>query len=233
MNDFIMRKNKDIVLRICILHGKCHHMMCIFPEIRIQLHILCKIMHPSHIPLQAESQSVILRVSCNLWPCSGFFCDHHRPRISSKYNRIKMLEKLNRLKILIATILVWDPLSVLLSIIKIKHGCHCIDTQSVHMEMLDPEQCICNQEIPYLRLFIIKDLRSPVRMLSLSRICILKSRCSVKISQSVSILREMCRNPVKNHTNPIPVQIIDHISKIFRCSISGSRCIITGYLISP
>ena len=208
MNDFIMRKNKDIVLRICILHGKCHHMMCIFPEIRIQLHILCKIMHPSHIPLQAESQSVILRVSCNLWPCSGFFCDHHRPRISSKYNRIKMLEKLNRLKILISTILVWNPLSVLLSIIKIKHGCHCIDTQSVHMEMLDPEQCI-------------------------SRICILKSRCSVKISQSVSILREMCRNPVKNHTNPIPVQIIDHISEIFRCSISGSRCKITSYLISP
>ena len=119
MNDFIMRKNKDIVLRICILHGKCHHMMCIFPEIRIQLHILCKIMHPSHIPLQAESQSVILRVSCNLWPCSGFFCDHHRPRISSKYNRIKMLEKLNRLKILISTILVWNPLSVFTSVVKI------------------------------------------------------------------------------------------------------------------
>lgn len=67
----------------------------------------------------------------------GYYLIGEKNKKRYKRTIIKMLEKLNRLKILISTILVWDPLSVLLSIIKIKHGCHCIDTQSVHMEMLD------------------------------------------------------------------------------------------------
>ena len=55
MYHFIMRQYQDIILTVCITHGKCHQMMIILTEIWIQLHIFREIVHPSHIPLQAET----------------------------------------------------------------------------------------------------------------------------------------------------------------------------------
>ena len=70
-------------------------------------------------------------------------------------------------------------------------------------------------------------------MFSLSWVCIFKQWLSVKISQSMCIFWKMCRYPVKNNTNIILMQIINHISKIFRRSITRSRCIISCHLITP
>ena len=70
-------------------------------------------------------------------------------------------------------------------------------------------------------------------MLALSRICIFKCRRSVKVRQPMRILWKMRRYPVQDYTDAIPVQIIDHIGKILRCPVTGSRRIISGYLIPP
>ena len=116
-----MRQYKDIVLAVRIRHGKCHHIMRVLPEIRIQLHIFCKIVHPSHIPFQAESKTVILRGPCYLRPCGRLFRDHDSALISSQNNGVQMLKELDRLKVLISAIFICDPLTVLLSVIQIKH----------------------------------------------------------------------------------------------------------------
>ena len=101
------------------------------------------------------------------------------------------------------------------------------------MIMLDPEQCIGDQEILHLRLAVVENLRPPVRVLALSRICIFKCRCPVKVCQPMRILWKMRRYPVQDHADAIPVQIIDHIGKILWRAIAGSRRIISGHLIAP
>ena len=77
-----------------------------------------------------------------------------------------MAKELNRLQIFVLAKLVWHPLSRLLSIVQIQHGCHRIHTQSIHMIMLNPEQSASDQEIFDLCLAIIKNLCSPLRMLA-------------------------------------------------------------------
>ena len=144
-----------------------------------------------------------------------------------------MLEKRDRFQILITAVLVRNPLSILLAVIQIQHRCHRIHTKPVHMIVLNPEQCIGDQEILHLRLAVVENLRPPIRMLALSRICIFKCRRSVKVRQPMRILWKMRRYPVQDHTDAIPVQIIDHIGKILRCPVTGSRRIISGYLIPP
>ena len=144
-----------------------------------------------------------------------------------------MLKEFNSLQILISAIFICDPFSILLTIIKIKHGSNSIHTKSVYVALLHPVKGICDQEVLNLRAAIIVNLSSPVRMFSLSRICMLIYCSSVKIHQTMGILREMCRYPVKNNADLILVEIINHIFELLRCSVSGSRCIISGYLISP
>ena len=70
-------------------------------------------------------------------------------------------------------------------------------------------------------------------MFALSGICIFVSGGSVKICQSVSVSREMGRNPVQDDPDLVAVHIVDKITEIFRSSVTGSGCIISCHLISP
>ena len=69
------------------------------------------------------------------------------------------------------------------------------------MELLDPVKSICNKEVFHLIFAEIKNLGPPVRMLSLSGIRILITAGSVKLRQTMGILREMSRNPVQDNTD--------------------------------
>ena len=70
-------------------------------------------------------------------------------------------------------------------------------------------------------------------MCSLAGIQMLIQTGTVKAGKSVRITREMRRNPVKDHTDPLLMHIVHKIHKILRRAVSGSRRIIPGHLISP
>ena len=233
MNDLIVGKHKNIFFGISIRHGECHLIVVVLAEIWIQLHILKEIMHPTHIPLHRKSKTVILCLACHLRPCCGLLCNHHQPRITAYYQAVQVLEKLNRLEILIPAIFVWYPLTILAAIIQIQHRSYRIYTQTIHMELLNPVNCISDQEILYLILAVIKYLGAPVRMLTLARIRILKQAAAVKCRQTLLVPREMRRYPIKNDTDLVFMQIVYKISKILRRAIAGCRCIIAGHLITP
>ena len=128
MYNFIMRKNKNILLTLVIAHGKCHLIMIVFTEIWIQFHVIQKIMHPSHIPFITEIQSIFFDWTCHFRPCCRLLCNHYNTRISTENQCIDVLKKLNRLKIFISTINIRNPLTIFLTIIQIKHGRNCIYT---------------------------------------------------------------------------------------------------------
>ena len=73
----------------------------------------------------------------------------------------KWPEKFDGFQILVAAIAVRYPLTVLASIVQIKHGSYGIHAQTVYVELLDPVEGVGNQKIGNLMLFIVKDLGIP------------------------------------------------------------------------
>ena len=144
-----------------------------------------------------------------------------------------MMEELNGFQVLIAAKFIRQPLSVLFTVIQIQHGCYCIYTDTVYMELSQPEQSIGYQEVLHFIFAIIKYLRSPFRMFSQTRIGMFKDALSVKFCQSVCIGCKMCRYPVQNNSNACLMQFIDQIHKILRRSVTGRRRIVSGHLIPP
>ena len=144
-----------------------------------------------------------------------------------------MAEKFDGFQILVAAIAVRYPLTVLASIVQIKHGSYGIHAQTVYVELLNPVEGVGNQEIGNLMLFIVKDLGTPVWMLAFTRICILEERLSVKICQTVGIPREMGRNPVQNNADALFVHIVHKIFEFLWSAIAGGGSIVAGYLIAP
>ena len=101
------------------------------------------------------------------------------------------------------------------------------------MEFFHPEQCVSNQKVHYFFSAIIKDIGTPVRMLSPAAVSILIQRQSVKTPQTMLVLRKMCRYPVQDYLDPSFMQFIHKIHKVFWCTISAGRCIIAPHLVSP
>ena len=107
-----------------------------------------------------------------------------------------MLEELDGVEVLVPAVLVRYPLTVALAVVQIQHGGDCIDPDTVDVELTVPEKDIGNEEVLYLRLFIVKDLGTPVGMLSLSGIGMLENALSVESSEAVGVGRKMGGYPV-------------------------------------
>ena len=109
------------MLTFVICHGECHIVVSTASHYGIQLHIFAEVMHPAHVPLKCKSKAVCSDGSGNIRPCGRLFRNGDKPGISSSYHGIQMLEKYNGIQILIVTVLIGKPLSLLLAVIQIQH----------------------------------------------------------------------------------------------------------------
>ena len=233
MHDLIVRKGQNKVLAVRIDHTERQLTVVMGTEDRIELHIIKEIIHPAHVPLIIKAKSALFYRRRHLRPCSRLLCYQKRTVRILFINRIQMLEKFNCLEILIATVNICYPLTVVLAIVKIQHRSDRVHPDTVCMVYIFPEQCIGNQEVRYLRTSVIVNQCAPVRMGALTRIEMLVQAGAIERTQSERIARKMSRYPVQNDTNPLLMHIVHEIHKILRRAIPGGRCIVTGHLIAP
>ena len=196
VHNLIMGKYQHEFFTVGVDHTEGQLTMVLASEIRIQMHIARKIIHPAHIPFQIKTKSVLFNRLCYLRPCSRFFCDHDNAVLLLMDHTVQMLQKFDCFQIFLSTVNIRDPFAFVLAVIQIEHRCHSVHTDSVRMEYIDPEQCIGDQIVLHFRSAIIVNKSSPMRMTSLSPVSMLIQACSVKGCQSLFVLREMRRNPV-------------------------------------
>lgn len=182
---------------------------------------------------KGKAQSAVLRLVGYFGPGGGFFRNHHNAVPASGENAVQMLEKFYRLQVLIAAVLIGNPLSVPAPVIQIEHGSHGVHPQTVNVILFNPVESVGDEEIFHLVFAVIKYLGSPVRMFAFSGIRVLVERFSVKVGQPVGVPWKMGWNPVQDHANSFFVKIIDQIHKVLGHSVAGGGGIVTGYLVSP
>ncbi len=101
------------------------------------------------------------------------------------------------------------------------------------MVLFDPVQGVAYKKILHLIFSIVKDLGAPVRVFSLPGVRVLIERLAVKICQAMGVLRKMGRYPVKNHADPVAVEIVYKVHKFFGRAVPGCGGKISRDLIAP
>ena len=144
-----------------------------------------------------------------------------------------MLKEFNGLQVLVASVLIGNPLAFLASIVQVEHGCNRIHPQPVHMVLLHPVKGVADQEILYFIFAVVKHLGAPIRVFALAGVSVFEQGLSVKISQSMGVLGEMGRNPVQDDADSGAVEIIHKIHEVLWRAVPGGGCKISGYLITP
>ena len=61
MYDLIMREHQNVFFTVSVFEAERQLMVIVFSEIRVDFHILKKIIHPSHVPFIGETESALFR----------------------------------------------------------------------------------------------------------------------------------------------------------------------------
>ena len=233
VNHLIVGEYQHKILAVGIQHGKCQLPIIVFPEKRVAPHVVGKIIHPAHVPLIVKSQAALFRIACNHWPCSGLLRDDDRAVLSALEYGIQMLQELHCLQILIASVYIRHPFTVILPIVQIEHGSYRIHPDSVRMVLVRPEQRIGNQKIGYAGTAVIVYQSAPMGMGALPGVHVFIDAGAVKHSHSIGIPWEMGRHPVKYDADSLSMHIVHKVHEILRSTVTAGRGIIPCYLITP
>src|SRR5258708_4089791 len=107
-------------------------------------------------------------------------------------------EKLDRLAVLVAALVVRHPVAGFARIVEVKHRGDRIDAEAVDVKALQPEQRAVDEEARHLGAAEIVDRRVPVWMEAAAWIGMLVERSSVEPAEPVRIDREMRRHPIED-----------------------------------
>ena len=231
MNDFVMGKAQDKILGECVHHGETELVVVPLSRVGISLEVIQRIVHPAHVPLVSEAKAAVRYRMRDLRPCRGLLGDHHNVRIILRHDRIEVTDKVDRLKVIRAAVDIRNILGS--SVVSVEHTGYGVHTDTVKVEFLDPEDRVTDKEGLYFCLGVIKYECAPLLMLADTRILILIAGRSVKADKTFLILREVCRDPVKDNGDAVLMQMVYEELKIRRCSETAGNRIVADYLITP
>ena len=138
--------------------------MVMLPVDRIERHVAQRVVHPSHVPFQIESEPSDVGGPRNRRPGRGFLCDRQRAGMADVQNFVEPLQEGDGFQILAPAERVGNPFAGLARIVQIEHRSDRIHAQAVNVVFAHPEQRIGEQEILHFVAAVIEDQRSPVGM---------------------------------------------------------------------
>src|SRR5271155_1094370 len=100
--------------------------------------IFQRIVHPAHVPLEAEAKTANVERTAYRWPRSGFFGDHQNARMSRVHTLIEHSDERDRVEVFAASIDIRNPLAGLSRVIEIKHRRNRVNANTIGMKLGEP-----------------------------------------------------------------------------------------------
>ena len=195
--------------------------------------VLEGVVHPSHVPLQAEAEPAHVGGPRNHGPGGGLLGDHLHVGMAAVNIRIHLLQEADGLQVLIAAVAVGNPFAGLARVVEVEHGGDRVHAQAVSVILVEPEQRAGEQEAAHLVAAEVKDVRFPLRMEALARVRVLVEVRTVEVSEPVRVVGEMRRHPVEDHAYAVLVQMVHQVHEILRCAVAAGGREEADHLVSP
>ena len=153
--------------------------MVIFAVDRVQLDIAQRIVHPAHIPLEAEPQAAQIGGLGDVGKGGRLLRDGHHTRKVSVDRLVKTLQKGDGVKVFIAAVLVGQPFIFPAEIV-VEHRAHRVAAQAVNVIIFKPETGVADQKAADLAPCVVKEHGAPLGHLTAAGVRVLIAGRTVK-----------------------------------------------------
>src|ERR1035441_4649899 len=178
--DLVVRQRQDEMLAVRIDRPEGQPVVMPGAVNGITGEVVERVMHPAHVPLEAEAEPTRVGRPGDPRPRRGLLRDHHDVGKRPVHLSVAGLEKLDRLEVLVATEAVRDPLSALARVVEVEHRSHPVHAQPVGMEPVEPEARAGDQEAANLTAAEVEDPALPVGVHSLADVGVLIEMSAVE-----------------------------------------------------
>ena len=207
--------------------------MVVLPVDRLMRDVLERVVHPAHVPLEAEPQAAHEGGLGDARPRGRLLRDHGDAGYALVDRRVQLLQEGDGIEVLAATELVGVPLAVLARVVQVEHRCDGIHTQAIDVELLEPEQCVGHEEVAHLGAAEVEDVGAPVGLLAASRVGMLVQRGPVEARERPLVLREVRGHPVDEYADAGLVQCVDQVAEIVWLAEARGRREVRRDLVAP
>ncbi len=118
-------------------------------------------------------------------------------------------------------------------IVEVKHRCHGVDAQPVHVVTVEPKKRVANHKTAHFVTAVVKNITVPLRLHSLARVGVLEKMTAVECREPMRIAGKMRWHPIEDHADVVSMQRIDEEHQILRRAVIRRRRKVTGDLITP
>ena len=200
---------------------------------RVPLEVVERVVHPPHVPFEAESEAPEVHGPADAGPRCRFLGDHQDAGVLSVDRGVQLLQELDRLEVLSAPELVRDPLAFLAAVVEVEHRSHGIHAQAVDVHLFDPVQSVRDEEVADLVAAVVEDERAPVGVRALLGVEMLVQSRAVEPGQRPLVAWEVGGHPVHDHTDAGLVERVDHEPEVVGCSEPCGRREVVADLVAP
>ncbi len=233
VHDLVMGERQDEIFGERVVQAEQDLTVMMLAVDRIPADVFERVVHPSHIPLVAESQPAPVNRLRYHRPGRRFL--RHRGRVGKarEHFRIEAPKQADRFEVFSAAIFVWDPAALRSAVIEVEHRSDGVDAQPVDAISVGPEQAIGEEEIGDFGTRVIIHERVPVEMAALHRIGMFVNCRAVELTEPVRIVREMSGHPIENDGQAGAMAGVHQAGKVGRRAESAGGSEQAGWLVAP
>ena len=96
-----------------------------------------------------------------------------------------------------------------------------------------PEQRVGDEEVADLVAAVVEDQRAPVRVRAAARVGVLVERGAVEAREREVVAREVRRDPVEDHADPVLVHAVDELAEVVGRAEARRRGEVARHLVAP
>ena len=214
MHDLVVRQRQDEVLGERVDQREGQLVVVVAAVDRVVLEVLERVVHPAHVPLEAEAEPAQVGRPRDARPRGRLLGRRDHARLAREQHLVELLEELDGVEVLAAAELVRHPLALLARVVEVEHRGDGVDPDAVDVVLAHPEQRVGDEEVPHLVAAEVEDQRAPVRVRAAARVGVLVERGAVEARERELVAREVRRHPVEDHAEAVAVQAVDELAEV-------------------
>ena len=244
VDHFVVRERQHEVLVEGVVQAEAERVLVVAAIDRILLEPRQRVVHPAHVPLHAEAQTVhglgvVVAVAApghrtrDARPGRGFLGDGLHVGEVAVDALVELAQEVDGFQVLAAAEAVGDPLAVLTGIVQVQHGGHRVHPDAVDVVLVQPEGGAGEQEAAHLVAAVVEDPAVPLGVEALAAISVFVQFGAVEAVQAVGVTGEVRGYPVQDDADAAPVHVVDERLEVGRTAVARGGSKVTHRLITP
>jgi hypothetical protein len=173
VDDLVVADRQHEVLAVGVDHREGHLVVVVLAVDRLQRRVVQRVVHPAHVPLQAEAEAAHVGRRGDATPARRLLGHRDDAGRAPVDRGVRLLQELDRVEVLPAAVLVRQPLPVLARVVEVEHRGHRVDAQAVDVELLQPVAGVGDEEVAHLRAAEVEDVGAPLGVLAAAGVRVL------------------------------------------------------------